>query len=192
MVPIVFPEYTTVTAFEPIASCDALSGTLAEVVLPPVGSNVWVDSKVDPSMKFTVPLGAPPPAGLAMTVAVSMKPKSKLAILILALDCLACLLIWRSTPMPKITLSLTLAWCATAAVSAAVLGIMCQLRQRLILVGDVSAALVANTANIVYELSLDPTSHNLFPLELAMTAVINLFGAVMGIVVAVAFRRTAA
>ena len=72
MVPIVFPEYTAVKVLAPVASWDALSGMLAEVVLTPVGSRVWVDNKVDPFMNFTVPLGAPPPAGLAVTVAVSV------------------------------------------------------------------------------------------------------------------------
>ena len=69
---MVFPEYTAVNVLAPVASCDALSGILAEVVSTPVGSSVCVDSKVDPSMKFTVPLGAPPPAGLAVTVAVRL------------------------------------------------------------------------------------------------------------------------
>ena len=70
LVPIVFPEYTAVNVLAPVASCDALSGILTAVVVAPVGSSVCVDSKVDPSMKFTVPLGAPPPPGLAETVAV--------------------------------------------------------------------------------------------------------------------------
>jgi hypothetical protein len=89
-------------------------------------------------------------------------------------------------------MSITLTWCATAAATAWLLGIMCRLRKRLILVGVVSAALVANAANIFYELWLDPTSHNLFPLELVMTAVINLVGAAIGIVMVIAFRRTPA
>ena len=40
LVPIVFPEYTAVKVLAPVASCDALSGMLAEVVLTPVGSRV--------------------------------------------------------------------------------------------------------------------------------------------------------
>jgi len=72
LVPIVFPEYTAVKVLTPGASWDALSGMLAEVVLTPVGIRVCVDSKVDPFMNFTVPLGAPPPAGMAVTVAVSV------------------------------------------------------------------------------------------------------------------------
>lgn len=72
LVPIVLPEYTAVKVLAPIASWDALSAMLAEVVLTPVGSRVSVESKVDPRMNFTVPLGAPPPAGLAVRVAVSV------------------------------------------------------------------------------------------------------------------------
>ena len=69
LVPMVFPKYIAVKVL-PFASCDALSGMLAEVVLTPVGSRVCVDNVVDPCMKFTMPLGAPPPAGLAVTVTV--------------------------------------------------------------------------------------------------------------------------
>jgi hypothetical protein len=58
--------------FAPTASCDALSGILAEDSTTLVGNNVSVSSKVDPSMKFTVPLGTPPPPGLAETVTVSV------------------------------------------------------------------------------------------------------------------------
>jgi hypothetical protein len=112
-----------------------------------------------------------------------MQPRSKLAILILVLESLVCLWIWRSQSGSKITLSLTPAWCATAAGTSALPGAVCHLRKRVILVGVVAAAIVANTLNIVYELSRDPTSHNLFPLELAMTSVINLFAALRGIAV---------
>jgi hypothetical protein len=70
LVPIVLPEYTAVNVLEPAASCDALSGILAAVELTPVGNNVAVSNNVDPLMMFTVPLGAPPPPGLAVTVAV--------------------------------------------------------------------------------------------------------------------------
>jgi len=91
--------------------------------------------------------------------------------------------------MPKMTLGITLAWCAAAAVTSGLLGAVCRMRKRLILVGVVGAAIVANTLNIVYELSRDPTSHNLFPLELAMTAAINLFAAALGIAVVSAFWR---
>jgi len=116
-----------------------------------------------------------------------MRPQSKLALLILVCESLVYLLIWRSLPMPKITLGVTLTWCAAAAVTSALLGTVCHLRKRMIVMGVVSAAIVANTANIVYELSRDPTSHNLFPLELAMTAFLNLFGAAIGLAVASAF-----
>jgi hypothetical protein len=91
--------------------------------------------------------------------------------------------------MPKVTPGITLAGCATAAVTSALLGAVCGVRKRLILIGVVAAAIVANTLNIVYELSRDPTSHNLFPLGLAMTAVINLFGVARGIAVVSAFWR---
>ena len=64
------PEYTAVNVLSPLASCDALSGILAAVELTPVGSSVAVSSKVAPLMMLTVPLGAPPPPGMAVTVTV--------------------------------------------------------------------------------------------------------------------------
>ena len=94
-----------------------------------------------------------------------MQPKNTLAVSILVLETLVCLLVWRGLPMPKITASIALAWWAIAAVTSALLGAVCRLRKRLILVGVVSAAIAANALNIVYELSRDPTSHSLFPLE---------------------------
>jgi hypothetical protein len=54
----------------PTESCDALSGKLAADSVALVGNSVSVSSKVEPSIKFTVPLGTPPPPGLAETVAV--------------------------------------------------------------------------------------------------------------------------
>jgi hypothetical protein len=59
-----------VIVLSPAASCDALSGKLAAVELAPVGSSVAVSSKLDPSIRFTVPLGAPPTPGMAVTVTV--------------------------------------------------------------------------------------------------------------------------
>ena len=67
---IEFPEYTAVNVLSPCASCDALSGKVAAVVLTPVGISVAVSSKVPPLMMLTVPLGAPPAPGMAVTVTV--------------------------------------------------------------------------------------------------------------------------
>jgi hypothetical protein len=55
----------------PGASCDALSGRVATESAALVGSSGRFFSKVDPSIKFTVPLGTPPP-GLADTVTVRL------------------------------------------------------------------------------------------------------------------------
>jgi hypothetical protein len=67
---IEFPEYTAVNVLAPGASWDALSGRVAADSVALVGSSGRFFSKVDPSMKFTVPLGTPPPPGLADTVTV--------------------------------------------------------------------------------------------------------------------------
>ena len=69
---IEFPEYTAVKVLSPPASCDALSGRVAADELTPVGSSVAVSSKVSPLMMFTVPLGVPPPPGMAVTVTVNV------------------------------------------------------------------------------------------------------------------------
>jgi len=57
-----------------------------------------------------------------------------------------------------------------------------------VLLGVVAAAIAAD---IAYDVSLDPTSHNLFPLELMMTGVISIAGAAVGLAVANAFRMKA-
>jgi hypothetical protein len=68
---IEFPEYTAVRLLSPSASCDALRGRVAAVVLTPVGISVAVSSKVFPDLlMLTVPLGAPPLPGMAVTVTV--------------------------------------------------------------------------------------------------------------------------
>ena len=64
------PEYTAVNVFAPWVSCDALSGRLAADSVALTGISVCLFSKVDPRMKFTVPLGTPPPPGLATTLTV--------------------------------------------------------------------------------------------------------------------------
>ena len=69
---IEFPEYTAVNMLAPGASSDALSGRFAADSVPLTGTSVSVPSKVDPSMKFAVPLGTPPSPGLAETVAVTV------------------------------------------------------------------------------------------------------------------------
>ena len=56
----------------PCGSCEALSGMLAAEVVALVGSRVCVESNIDPSMKFTVPLGTPALPGMAETVTVSV------------------------------------------------------------------------------------------------------------------------
>ena len=69
---IEFPEYTAVSVLSPGASCDALSGRVATDSVAPAGVSVSFFSTFDPSMKSTVPLGTPPPPGLADTVTVNV------------------------------------------------------------------------------------------------------------------------
>ena len=65
---IEFPEYTVVNVFAPGASFDALSGKVAKDSAALAGNNGSFFSKAELSMKLTVPLGTPPPPGLADTV----------------------------------------------------------------------------------------------------------------------------
>jgi len=67
---IEFPEYSAVNVLAPSASCDALSGRVAADSVALVGSRGRFFSNLDPSMNSTVPLGTPPPPGLADTVTV--------------------------------------------------------------------------------------------------------------------------
>ena len=64
------PEYTAVSVLVPGASSEALSGRLAADSVALVGSSVCVDSKLELSTMFAVPLGTPPPPVLAETVTV--------------------------------------------------------------------------------------------------------------------------
>jgi hypothetical protein len=58
--------------FAPVSSCDALNGRLAADSVALVGISVCFFSKVDPRIKATVPLGTPPPPGMADTATVSV------------------------------------------------------------------------------------------------------------------------
>jgi hypothetical protein len=63
-----FPEYTAVNVFAPRASFDALRGKVAKDSVALIGINGSFFSNPELSIKFTVPLGTPPPPGLADTV----------------------------------------------------------------------------------------------------------------------------
>jgi hypothetical protein len=110
--------------------------------------------------------------------------KKNLLVGVLIAEAVVCLLLWRSMPKAKITESLTIAWCVTAGLSGFTLRLFSVDRKRVIFLGVVGAAVAANVANIVYDTSRDPTSHNLFPFELAYTVVISLAGGVTGVILA--------
>ncbi len=86
---------------------------------------------------------------------------------------------------------MALEWCVTSFAASFVLVAFTKARRRMILLGVVAAAIAADIADIAYDVSLDPTSHNLFPFELAMTGVISIAGAAVGIAIASAFRMKA-
>lgn len=110
---------------------------------------------------------------------------------VLVAEALVCLLIWRSVKLAGITESVAIEWCETSFAASFALVAFTTARRKMILLGVVAAAIAANVANIIYDVSDDPTSHNLFPFELAVTGVISIAGAVAGIAIASAFRRKA-
>jgi|SRR6266567_4609515 len=103
---------------------------------------------------------------------------------ILAVEAVACLLIWRSIRASKVTGTVMIAWCLTALFAGVALKIYSNVPRPLIFLGVIGAAVVVNIANIMFDISRDPTSHNLFPFELVMTLVINFFGVGVGVAIA--------
>ncbi len=100
--------------------------------------------------------------------------------LVLAAQVIVCFIIWRSVRYSHLTQTIEVAWFLAAIAAGFILTAFSDARKRAILGGVISAALAANIANITIDVVRDPTSHNLFPFELAMTAVINLIGVAIG------------
>ena len=117
--------------------------------------------------------------------------RNRLVPWVLVAEAAVCLLIWRSVKLARITETIALKWCVTSFAASFVLVAFTNARRRVVLLGVVAAAIAADIADIAYDVSLDPTSHNLFPLELMMTGVISIAGAALGIAVASAFRLKA-
>lgn len=117
--------------------------------------------------------------------------REKLVPWVLVAEAVVCLLIWRSVKLARITETIALEWCVTSFAASFVLVAFTKARRRMILLGVLAAAIAADIADIAYDVSLDPTSHNLFPFELAMTGVISIAGAAVGIAIASAFRMKA-
>jgi hypothetical protein len=115
--------------------------------------------------------------------------KNVLSTCVLIADAAVCFMIWRSLPGTHLSNGILCAWVVTSVLSACVLSFASQLSVPKIILGVIAAAGAANIANIIIGLSQDPTSHALFPFELAMTAVLSGAGAVVGVVLAVVVRR---
>jgi hypothetical protein len=101
--------------------------------------------------------------------------------LVLAAQAIVCFVIWRSVQNAHLTKGIEVAWFLAAIAAGFILTAFSDARKRAILGGVIAAALAANIANISIDVARDPTSHNLFPFELAMTAVINLIGVAIGV-----------
>jgi hypothetical protein len=114
---------------------------------------------------------------------------SRMLPLVLLAQAAVCFWIWQSMDRPNLTGILALEWCLTSAAASFLLFTFSGVRARFILPGVAGAAVLANIANIVLGVSKDPSSHNLYPLELAITVAISLVGVAVGSVFAGAIRR---
>jgi hypothetical protein len=120
------------------------------------------------------------------------KPMSKTTLVfwVLAAQMLIWLLIWRNLQDSKVTGRTALAFCLTAFLSAAILVVFSETSKIVIFAAVMASALASNIVNILYDLWRDPTSHNLFPFELVMTAFISLVGAGIGVGIAASRRKS--
>ena len=84
-----------------------------------------------------------------------------------------------------------LGWGTAAFLSALVLAMFSETRKWIVAIATIVSPLVANIANIGYDLAKDPTSHNLFPFELFMTTVVAACGALVGAVIGTGLHRQA-
>jgi uncharacterized membrane protein YfcA len=100
---------------------------------------------------------------------------------ILAAEAAVCFLVWRSYEKPQIDQNTAMAWCAIALAAAFSLRVFSSTKLWIGFLGVIAAAIAANMLNITVDVSRDPTSHNLFPFELVMTAVIAASGGIVGL-----------
>lgn len=97
--------------------------------------------------------------------------------------------IWQHLPGgTHVTQFVVLSWALAALVAAVVASIFSRVGAARIIAFVVAAALAANIVNIVIGVARDSTSHNLFPFELVMTAVINAAGASLGALTGIPMR----
>ncbi len=107
---------------------------------------------------------------------------------ILSAEAATCFLVWRSFEKPQIDQNTSVAWCLTALVAGFLLRVFADTKLLVGFLGVIAAAIAANVLNITIDVSRDPTSHNLFPFELVLTAVIAAFGGIVGLGLGSVFR----
>jgi uncharacterized oligopeptide transporter (OPT) family protein len=117
--------------------------------------------------------------------------RDKLFWIVVCAEALVCFAIWRGVPHAKIHMSNLLGWGTAAFLSALVLAMFSETRKWIIAIATIVSPLVANIANIGYDLAKDPNSHNLFPFELFMTTVVAACGALVGAVIGTGLQRKA-
>jgi len=116
--------------------------------------------------------------------------KTRLMFWVIAAQVLVCLLIWRTLQDSKMTGRSALVFCLASLVSGFVLRAASITPKLVMLIAVIASALAANIANIAYDLFRDPTSHNLFPFELVITAIISLIGASIGFGASAIWRKS--
>ncbi len=118
-------------------------------------------------------------------------PRDKLFWIVVCAEAVVCFAIWRGVLHAKVHMSNLLGWGTAAFLSALVLAMFSGTRKWIIAVATIVSPLVANIANIAYDLAKDPASHNLFPFELFMTTVVAACGALVGAVIGTGLHRKA-
>jgi hypothetical protein len=117
-----------------------------------------------------------------------MATKTPLFWLVLVAQALICFLLWRSSPYDHITTAMKVLWVVVALAAALILRMFSVEAKGAIVGGVVIAGVLANIANILLDWRQDATSHNLFPFELALTAVVNFGAAAIGLRLGMALR----
>ncbi len=104
-------------------------------------------------------------------------------------EALVCFLIYDNFAHHKFTQGISLAWCVTAFIAALILLLLTDIPAGMILLWVVVGALAGDVANIIYDVSRGTSSHNLFPLEMAVRGAIGFVGAVLGVALGGPFRN---
>jgi hypothetical protein len=98
---------------------------------------------------------------------------------VIILEALVCFVIY--TGHHHITGSLSLKWAAAAFVATLALEFLADYPTATVILSAIAGALLGDVANIVVDIARGTSSHNLFPLELALRGIISLVGSALAL-----------